>query len=57
MINIKFSCLVMLRFVADRMFPFLSGGAFHYKDTIFVHRNNFFFLPEVLDFLEKLKEN
>lgn len=42
MINIKFSCLVMLRFVADRMFPFLSGGAFHYKDTIFVHHNIFF---------------
>lgn len=56
MLKIKFSCLVMLHYVAKRMLQFLSSGAFRYKDTIFVHYN-IFFLPEVLDFSEKLKEN
>lgn len=40
----------MLHLASDRMFQCLSSGAFHYKDTILVLHNDFFFFffsPEV----------
>lgn len=43
-----------MHFVEDRMFQFLSSRAFHYEDSILVVS---FFLPEVLDLAEKIKED